>query len=1036
MNQFKKLSKETVEVREKKILEEWEKQDILNATIKNRENNENFVFYDGPAYANGMPGVHHVLAKLLKDTFCKYETMKGKRVLRKVGWDTHGLPTEVNVEKLLGFNGKKDIEAYGIDKFNEECKKNVRLNEGEFVRLTKRMGQFIDTDNAYITFDNKYIETEWWIFKKYFDAGLFYNGFKILPYCTRCGTELASHEVAQGYKEVSVNSVYVPFKVKNDDSYLLIWTTTPWTLLANVAACVHPSETYVKVESKGYKFILAEKLAHKVLGDDFTVIEKYTGKDLEYLEFEQFLPFVEVDKKAFYVTCDEYVTMEDGTGIVHIAPAYGQDDYNVSLKYDLPIINPVGLDGCYTEGPWKGRSVIDHDLELEIVDYLKKNDKLFKKEKMKHNYPHCWRCKTPLIYYSKPSWYIKTTAYKDKIIEANKKVKWYPDYVGEKRFANWLDNMLDWGISRNRYWGCPIPLWICEECDHKEMIGSIAELKEKATTEVPDDIDLHRPHVDHIHLTCPECGHQMTRITDVADVWFDSGAMPFAQYHYPFENKELFEEQFPADFIAEGIDQTRGWFYVLLVISTFIKGESPFKNVLVNDLLLDKNGGKMHKSRGNAVEPFTIMDKYGADALRWYMPYVSPVWTPIKFDEEGLKEVNSKFINTLRNTYSFFELYANTDEIDPRTFEVDYSVRPLIDKWLLSKYHRLVRDVTSYYDEYDLTKVVRSITNFVNEDLSNWYIRRNRRRFWGNELNDDKKAVYKTTYEVLLGLTKLIAPVVPFVSEEIYKNLTGNESVHLEDFPVYDETYIDDEIEKRMDLVRDLISLGRNAREEAKIKVRQPISKVLLDGKVKDVIGDLTSLIEEELNVKEVVYKNNLSDFMNFTVLPNYKVAGPIFGPDIKLYAEALKHLSVEEIVTLQNGENIDVLVQDVPYNISSDMVVIRIQAKEGFNAQMENNNFIILDTELNQSLINEGIARELISKVQNLRKQKDFEVADRIYIYYDGDQEFEEALKEFEDFVKNETLAVELQKKDNLKESFDLNGHDVKLDVEKVTDK
>lgn len=1031
MEKFKELSKASVHQNENEILKEWKQKDILQMTIDNRKDGEPFVFYDGPATANGMPGLHHMVAKFLKDTFCKYETMKGKKVLRKVGWDTHGLPVEVQVEKKLGFHDKTDIEKYGIKEFNEECRKIVWENEEAFNRLTDEMGQFIDLENNYVTYDNNYIETEWWILKKFFDEGYFYEGHKILPYCTRCGTGLASHEVSQGYKEIKVDTVTVPMKVVGEENtYFLVWTTTPWTLIANVALCVNPTEKYIKVNSKGYNFIVAEKLANKVLGDDYEVIEKYVGKDLEYKEYEQLLPFLEVDKKAFFVTCDNYVTMEDGTGIVHIAPAFGEDDALVGKKYNLPYLNPVGEDGCYTDGPWKGTNVFDVD--PDIIKYLKENDKLFKKQNMVHNYPHCWRCDTPLLYYSKPSYYLKVTDLKDQIVANNKTVNWYPEYVGEKRFGNWLENLNDWAISRSRYWGTPLPLWECS-CGHQEMIGSIKELQEKAIENVSDDIDLHRPYVDEIHLHCTKCGKEMTRTEDVIDCWFDSGAMPFSQYHYPFENKELFEEQFPADFISEGIDQTRGWFYSLLVISTFVTGKSPYKNVLVNELLLDKYGKKMHKSKGNSVEPFALMNQYGADTIRFYLPYVSPIWTPIKFDEEGLKEVYSKFFNTLKNTYSFFALYANTDEIDPREFEVSYEVRPLIDKWLLSKYNRLVKDATKYYDEYDLTKVVRAVTNFVNEDLSNWYIRRNRRRFWGSELNDDKRAVYKTTYEVLLGLTKLIAPIIPFISEEIYQNLTGNESVHLEDFPVYEEKLIDSEIEKKMDLVRDLISLGRNAREEAKIKVRQPISKVLLDGKNKEIIGELTLLIEEELNVKEVVYEDHLSNFMNFTVLPNYKVAGPIFGPDIKMYSEALNHLSVEEIVALQNGDNIDVLVGDISYNISSDMTVIRIAAKEGFNAQMENNNFIILDTELTSELINEGIAREMVSKIQNLRKVKDFEVADRIRIYYDGDAEFSKALQEFEEFVKNETLAVEMISKSDLTEEFDLNGHIVKLDVEQI---
>lgn len=1027
---FKELSKKDVYETEQDILKKWQEEDILKKTIENREGRENFVFYDGPATANGNPGVHHMVAKFLKDAFCKYQTMKGKRVLRKIGWDTHGLPVEVQVEKELGFNGKKDIEKYGIEAFNKKCREAVWKNEEAFTKLTDEMGQFIDTENRYITYDNNYIETEWWILKKFFDEGLFYEGVKITPYCPRCGTSLASHEVAQGYKEVSVDTVIVPMKKKDEDCYFLVWTTTPWTLIANVALCVNPNETYVKVESMGYKFILAKALMNKVLGDDVKVLEEYKGSDLEYLEYEQLLPFLSVNKKAFFVTCDTYVTMEDGTGIVHIAPAFGEDDANVGKKYNLPYLNPVGEDGCYTEGPWKGMRVFDAD--LEVIKWLKANDKLFKKQKMVHNYPHCWRCKSPLLYYSKPSYYLEVTKFKDKIIEENNKVNWYPEYVGEKRFGNWLEELKDWAISRQRYWGTPLPLWTCE-CGHMEMIGSRKELASKAIEDIDETIDLHRPYVDDVHIKCPDCGKTMTRTTDVIDCWFDSGSMPFAQYHYPFENKELWEEQFPADFIAEGIDQTRGWFYSLLVISTFVTGKSPYKNVLVNDLLLDKNGQKMHKSRGNAIEPFGLIKKNGADTIRWYLPYVSPVWTPIKFDEDGLKEVYSKFFSTLKNTYSFFALYANTDNVDPRGFDVPYEEREEIDKWLISKYNKLLDYVTKAYDEYDLTRVVRSVTNFVSEDLSNWYIRRNRRRFWAHDLDNSKKSVYKTTYEVLVGLCEMIAPIASFTAEEIYTALTGKASVHLSDFPKADLKLVNDRIENKMDLVRDLISLGRNAREEVKIKVRQPISEVLLDGKNKDLIGDLEELIKEELNVKAITYIDDLSEYMNFEVKPNFRVVGKIFGPKIKLYAEELNKLTIEDIKFIQNGEAVTVTIDGELFDITEEMVDIRVVAKEGYDAQRDGNNFIILNTTLTKELINEGIARELISKVQNLRKQKDFDVADRIKLYYEADESFDEVINSFEEMIKSETLSIELIKQANLKEEFDLNGLIVKIDVCKI---
>ncbi len=1032
MKKFKELSKKKVSLVEKDILEKFKKEDILNKTIENRKGCENFVFYDGPATANGMPGVHHMLAKLLKDTFCKYKTMQGYRVVRKVGWDTHGLPVELGVEKKLGFSNKNDIEKYGIKEFNEKCRESVWENEAAFRDLTEEMGQFIDLKHPYVTYDNNYIETEWWILKKFFDEGLIYEGYKILPYCPRCGTGLASHEVAQGYKDVQVNTVTVPFKLKNEDAYFLVWTTTPWTLLANVAICVNPNEEYIKVNSKGYKFIVAKKLADKVLGEGYEVLETYKGTDLEYTEYEQLLPFINVNKKAFFVVCDTYVTMEDGTGLVHIAPAFGQDDYEVGRKYDLPVINPVAEDGTYKEGPWASRFVMDKDLEIDIIKYLKDNDKLFKKEKLNHNYPHCWRCQTPLLYYSKPSLYIETTKFKDKVIENNKKINWYPSYVGEKRFGNWLENMNDWAISRNRYWGCPIPLWKCS-CGHMEMIGSREELINKSIEKIDESIELHRPYVDDIHIKCPNCGKIMNRIPEVMDCWFDSGSMPFAQYHYPFENKELWEEQFPADFISEGIDQTRGWFYVLLIISTFVTGKSPFKNVLVNDLLLDKYGQKMHKSRGNAINPFEIINEYGADTIRWYMPYVSPVWTPIKFDVEGLKEVYSKFFNTLKNTYNFFALYANTDELDPREFNVPYENREEIDKWILSKYNKLIKSCTDAYNSYDLTKVVRSVTDFVSEDLSNWYIRRNRRRFWASELDDNKKAVYNTTYEVLEGLCKLIAPIVPFVSEEIYTNLTNEQSVHLQDFPVYHETKINEVIEEKMDLVRELISLGRNAREEAKIKVRQPISEIILDGKNKAVINDLVDLIKEELNVKNVIFTQDLNEYISYDIKPNFKVCGPILGKNIKKFQDKLKDFTQDNISTLENGNTITLNISGNDIDITYDMLDIRINSKEGFNASNEGNNFIILNTTLTDELIDEGIVREFVSKVQQIRKTNDYEMMDNINIYYSHNDKFNKSIKNYIDFIKKETLAIDLIESDeNYENTYDLNGIELGIRLEK----
>ena len=1024
---FKELKKEKVEDVEASFSKYWQEKDILNKSIENKD--KYFVFYDGPATANGMPGLHHMVAKFLKDAFCKYKTMQGYKVLRKVGWDTHGLPVEVQVEKQLGFNGKRDIEKYGIEKFNAECRKTVWANEKAFSDLTTKMGQFIDLEHPYVTYDNSYIETEWWILKKFFDAGLFYEGQKILPYCPRCGTGLATHEVAQGYKEISVDTVIVCMKKKDEDAYFLVWTTTPWTLIANVALCVNPNEEYVKVKSQGHKFILAKKLANKILGEDIEILETYKGSELEYVEYEQLIPSLSVDKKAFYVTCDEYVTMEDGTGIVHLAPAFGQDDYNVGRKYNLPYLNPVGDDGKYKEGLWKGQNVFEAD--LEVIKYLKKEDKLFKKQKIVHNYPHCWRCDSPLIYYSKPSFYLEITKIKDKIIKANSKVNWYPEYVGEKRFANWLENLNDWAISRNRYWGTPLPLWRCS-CGHSIMIGSKKELIELATTKVSEDIDLHRPYVDDIYIKCPICGKEMTRVNDVIDCWFDSGAMPFAQYHYPFENEELFNTQFPADFIAEGIDQTRGWFYSLLVISTFIKGVSPYKNVLVNELLLDKNGQKMHKSKGNAIEPFTIISKYGADIVRFYLPYVSPVWTPLKFDEDGLKEVHSKFFNPLKNTYTFFQMYANIDNIDPRNFKVATSDLENIDKWLLSKYNKLIKNVTSAYEEYDLNKVVKLVTEFVSDDLSNWYIRRNRKRFWQSELDNSKMSVYQTTYEVLIGICKIVAPISPFITEEIYQNLTDEESVHLASFPIPDEKLIDEELENKMELVRNLISLGRNAREEAKIKVRQPISEVIIDGKNKKVLADVIDLIKEELNVKEIVFAENLNEYMNFSIKPNFKNAGSILGSKMPEFVKYLNSLKEEEIDNIRNNMNLEF----EGIKITEDLIDIKINAKEGFNVATENNNFIILNTTLTEELLNEGLAREFVSKIQQLRKTENFDVEDRINIYIDANKDLINQLMTNMEYIKSETLCLNFKEDKKASTKLTINEYEILVTLERLENK
>lgn len=1034
--EFKELEKGKISEVEGKILAKWKEENILEKTIENRKDNETWVFYDGPIYANAKPGIHHVFSKTIKDSFCKYQTMKGHKVDRKIGLDCNGLPIEYNVEKKLGINGKKDIEKMGIDKFIEECKKNTAINIDEVNRITDMMGQFIDSKHPYITCTNDYHETEWYLLKEMHKKGLIYNSNKILPYCPRCGTELAKFEVEQGYQEDSVNTVIVPFKIKDSDTYFLVWTTTPWTLMDNVAACVNPDLEYVKVSSMGYKFIVAKSLANKVLGDDYEVLETYKGTDLVGIKYEQLLPFAKVtDGKSFEVVADSYVTDEDGTGIVHIAPAYGEDDNRVCKENKIGWTQNVNLAGKYTIGPWEGRLVTDPELEIEIIKYLKEQDKLFKKIKITHKYPHCWRCKSPLIYYAKSAWYIKTTEYKDKIIEENNKIKWHPDYVGTKRFGNWLNNMVDWGISRNRYWGCPLPFWVCDECGEFEVVGSREELIERANEELKyEDIDLHRPYVDNITIKCQHCGKTMHRVKDVIDVWLDSGSMPYAQCHYPFENKEWFHKHFPADFIAEGVDQTRGWFYTLLVISTIISGQSSFKNVVVNDMMLDSNGKKMSKSTGNIIDPIKIMEEYGADTVRWYMLYASPVWTPLKFDVEGLKEVHSKFFNPLRNSYNFFAIYANADKItDINTCRVEYNDREDIDKWLLSKYNKLIKEVTEAYDEYDLNKVVKLITDFTSIDLSNWYIRRNRDRFWDNLMTTSKKSVYMTTYEVLLGLSRLIAPIASYTAEEIYTNLTGNISVHLSDFPICNEELIDLKLEEKMDLVRDLISIGRNVREESKIKVRQPISEILLDKKKEKVIGELTSLIKEELNVKEVIYTDDLSTYMNFMVKPNFKEVGKIFGKNIKEFSDKLLELSNEDINKLENNESIKMSIDNTTYDITKDMVDIRISSKEGFKAMVVGNNFVILNTVITKELENEGLARETISKVQQLRKTMNFDITDRINMYIDATSEYKENIKDYLDMIKDETLTINVYDKDGIEDKVNINDYEVGFVLEKV---
>lgn len=1036
---FDKLLDCSISEAEEKTLEWWKEDNILEKVLEKGKNDPTYVFYEGPPTANGNPGIHHVISRTLKDWVCRYKTMSGYRVPRKAGWDTHGLPVELQVEKQLGLSDKKAIEEYGIEEFCDKCRDSVFTYEKQWRNMTERMAYAVDLDNPYITLDNDYIESIWWILDKFNKQGLLYEGHKILPYCPRCGTGLASHEVAQGYKEIKSNTLVAKFKKKDaENEYFLAWTTTPWTLPSNVALTVHPELEYVKAKKGDEVYYLAKELADKNLGEgEYEVLETMLGKDLEYMEYEQLMPFVEVDSKAFFVTCAEYVTAGDGTGIVHTAPAFGEDDYNCGRKYSLPFVQPVDSEGKFTTTPWEGRFVMEDGVDVDIIKYLAYENKLYSKQKVEHNYPHCWRCSTPLVYYANPGWYLEMTKLKDKLVENNNGVNWFPEFVGQGRFGNWLEELKDWALSRTRYWGTPLPVWRCDSCDcgHITTVGSRAELAERAVEDVdPETIELHRPFIDNVHLKCEKCGSTMTRVPEVIDCWFDSGAMPFAQWHYPFEHKDDFDKLFPADYICEGIDQTRGWFYSLLAVSTFVTGKAPYKNVLVTDLVLDKDGKKMSKSRGNTINPFEMFDKYGADALRWYLLYVSPPWTPLRFDEDGLKEIMSKFIGTLKNTYNFFTLYANTDGLDPRDFFVEYKDRPELDRWILSKFNNLKKEVEENLEVFEVNKSIRRMTEFLNDDLSNWYIRRSRRRFWGTELNDDKKSVYNTTYEVLVDFCKMIAPFSPYLSEEMYKKLTGEYSVHCASYPRCDASLVDEELEYKMDLTKNLVTLGRAAREESKLKVRQPLAEVLIDGKYEEVINDLNELIKEELNVKNVNYCKDLTVYMNYGLKPNFKVLGPVLGKNINEFAGKLAELDAHDaVVKLNNGEKLSVEVAGEAFEFGLDDVLVNIEAKEGFDVTMQNNLFVLLDTTLTPELVREGLAREFVSKVQQLRKSSEFEVLDNIKVYYNSDDEVAQAVSEYEEYIKSETLAVELVRVDEELEVQNLNDHDTGLKVERV---
>jgi isoleucyl-tRNA synthetase len=984
------------------------------------------------------------MARTLKDIVCRYKTMQGFQVQRKAGWDTHGLPVEIEVEKMLGFKHKDDIVAYGVAKFNEECKKSVWKYKTDWEKMTKEMGYWVDLEHPYVTFHNDYIESVWWALQQYFDKGLIYKGYKIQPYCPRCETPLSSHEVSLGYKDVKDPSVYIKLQVKGEDNtFFLVWTTTPWTLISNVAIAVHPEVDYVKVEHKGQKLILAEARL-SVLGEEYVVLEKFNGASLAGKEYERMYNFHSVKEKGWYVVLADFVTTDDGSGIVHMAPAYGEDDYQVGRKYGLPTIHPVNKSGEFNSEvtPFAGKFVKDADAEI-ILD-LKHRGILYKKEMHLHSYPHCWRCSSPLLYYARESWYIRTTDYAKRMIELNKQINWIPKEVGEGRFGNWLEDNKDWALSRDRFWGTPLPIWICEKCGKLKCVGSVEELKKGKN--VPEPLDLHKPHVDAVTFEC-ECGGTMKRTPELIDVWFDSGSMPFAQWHYPFENKEIFEHAYPADFINEGIDQTRGWFYTLHSIGTFLFNKPTFKNVLVNELILDKQGQKMSKTKKNTVEPFSLLEKYGADTVRWYLVSQSPVWRPTLFDEEGMGEVQRKFFSTLVNTYSFFALYANVDGFDNSEPKIPVNERAEIDRWILSELNSLLKKYHEYVGGYDVTHAARAISDFTIDQLSNWYVRRNRRRFWKSEKGKDKTAAYQTLHECLLTISKLIAPFAPFLAEELYHNLTaGNKSalssVHLELSPVMDESKIDSELEHRMEHAIKIVSIVRAMRMKSNLKVRQPLKKIILPVKNDAERKELTQMedvILEEINVKQVEYVTDESAVIKKKSKPNFKTLGPKFGKSVQPVAARIKELTAAEIASLQSAGTLLLTINGNAYDIDTDDVEILHEDIQGWLVEIDGAITVALDTELTEELISEGLAREFVSRVQNLRKDSGFEVTDRIHIYHASSPRLTAALAQMREYIQQETLAVEVKSVSPADitqyavKSEDINGEQTSLAVEKI---
>ena len=1037
---FKNIDlKESPRHLEERIRAYWKERELAQKSIDFREGAPRFIFYEGPPTANGRPGIHHVISRTLKDLVCRYKTMTGHQVKRKAGWDTHGLPVEIEVEKQLGLEDKKAIEEYGIEKFCLACKESVWSYLDQWREMTELMGYWIDLDDPYVTLTNDYIESVWHILNDFFRRDLIYKAHKIVPYCPSCGTPLSSHEVAQGYRDVEDPSVFVKFKaLDEEDTWYLAWTTTPWTLISNVALAVHPDETYVKVRHQEENLILA-KARLEVLDCETEILAEFTGRDLEKRRYEPLFNFIKVDKPAWIIGLADYVSMDDGTGIVHTAPAFGQDDYSLGMKYDLPFIQPVDAEGKFLPEvtPWAG--VFVKHADKDIIRSLRDEGKLYRREQMKHSYPHCWRCENPLIYYARESWYIRTTKFKEKLLENNRQINWYPPFVGEKRFGEWLENNVDWALSRDRFWGTPLNIWVCGDCGDKTSVGSISELREKGRladgSTVPEDIELHRPYIDDVSLPCAKCGGSMNRTPEVIDCWFDSGAMPFAQWHYPFENKECFEsELFPADFICEAIDQTRGWFYSMLTISTLYKGVSSYKSCLVNDLILDKTGQKMSKSKGNTVDPIELMHDFGADAIRWYMVEVSPPWVPTRFDVDGVREVIGKFIGTLKNTYSFFAIYANIDGFDISKYPRDWTRSAEIDRWIVSRLQSLTAQVRAWMEEYELTRVVRAIQDFVIDELSNWYVRRSRRRFWAMELTEDKIDAYRTLYQVLETVAKLIAPFVPHLAEELFLSLGAGESVHLADYPEADPAFIDQKLEEEMRVIIDLVYLGRAARNACQIKVRQPLQKMYVPAKHKATVQRMAGLLQEEVNIHEIVYVAEDDDFVHYELKPQFKVMGPKYGSQMKAIAAELAKLKGQEVLSAFNATG-SYRLEPLGLDLVPEDVAVHIQPREGFVFESLKDTFVALDTTLSPELLREGLARELVNKIQFSRKEQGFEIMDRIRVSWKGDADIAAALAEHGDFIKSETLCDELLEHPDIQvdQPVEINGKEVFLKIERL---